>query len=295
MKKDLWIWLDPTRRCNLDCALCYTKSSHAAVDMDPKSLDEMLRRLHESALVSLKKVHLNWRGEPLLNPRFVDLLRVTQRWCGDCPIEWHTNGTLITERLGREIIQHSRYETIYVSIDGGNAAAHDRHRGHGNFTKSVIGLRHLLNERGARRYPRLGLYQIDLGVEACDYDPEFMALTEVVDVWTRVNPVLMNGETVRPRYAVPGSVDERIESGLNNPADMGPCFWAGNAFCVAPNGDVSVCLLSHSAGGLLGNLLLDPVAQLLRQAAAFRLALAVRKRGSSDHCRNCVKQCGGDT
>ena len=31
----LWLWIDPTRRCNLKCALCYTKASHAASDLTP--------------------------------------------------------------------------------------------------------------------------------------------------------------------------------------------------------------------------------------------------------------------
>ena len=67
----VWLWLDPTTRCNLACRLCYTKLSHGKDDMTPKDLRRMLCDLRDSASVDVQTIHLNWRGEPLspIDPR----------------------------------------------------------------------------------------------------------------------------------------------------------------------------------------------------------------------------------
>jgi hypothetical protein len=38
-KRQLWLWIDPTRRCNLACKLCYTKQSHAREDLSPEDFE----------------------------------------------------------------------------------------------------------------------------------------------------------------------------------------------------------------------------------------------------------------
>src|SRR3546814_13873951 len=91
MVHPIWLWIDPTSRCNLACRLCYTKFSHGKLDLEPSQREETLGRLAASDTLEVKGIHLNWRGEPLMNPRFNELLarrtdeaRVGQERLGTC-------------------------------------------------------------------------------------------------------------------------------------------------------------------------------------------------------------------
>jgi hypothetical protein len=52
----------------------------------------------------------------------------------------------------------------------------------------------------------------------------------------------------------------------------GACFWAGHALCIAPSGDVSICLLSHCSSGIIGNLVNDRVEDVVARGVSFSQA-----------------------
>lgn len=298
-KHKVWLWVDPTRRCNLSCELCYTKLSHAQQDLSPKDFEAILDNVEADPSLDISLVHLNWRGEPLLNPRFTELLDVLARRPRPLPAHWHTNGTIIHPKLAAAIVAHSGPQMIYVSIDGGNERVHDANRGRGTFRSSIAGARTLLKarERGGREdgNPRIGIYQLEMGVAADEYDPEFLELASAVDEWIRVDPVVSDGSDTPVKIGSDAdgkrTFSNRSEAAAD-PLDWGSCFWAGNALCVAPNGDVSVCLLSHSTSGVVGNLLREPAGVVVKRARDFRQLLEVEKRRGVQHCKGCQKSCG---
>ncbi len=297
----IWFWFDPTRRCNLACRLCYTKASHAKEDLDPRSFGRMLENIVSSTDVRPQLIHLNWRGEPLLNPHFQELSAMVRQRLNHVPVEWHTNGTLIDDALAERVIGSCSGHLIYVSIDGGTAAAHDLNRGPGTFDRAVGGLKRLLNarQRLAARSVRIGLYQLDLGCTPQEYEPEFLDLAKRVDRWVRVRPVeysYADPETspigvVAPHHAVWRSGLGETDGHHGCPPED-PCFWAGHAFCVTPSGDVHVCLLSHRSDGIVGNLLTESASTIVMRAKTFRDRIATRGRSATAHCRGCLKPCG---
>ena len=298
-KRKLWLWVDPTRRCNLACELCYTKLSHAREDLSPEDFEFILDNVESDPSLEVKLVHLNWRGEPLMNPRFTELLDVLSRRETPLPAHWHTNGTLLHTKLAEAIVAHSGPQMIYLSIDGGNELVHDANRGRGTFRSALAGAWTLLKAREKSQRqdgnPRIGIYQLEMGEPIERYDPEFLELTSAVDEWVRIDPVVSNGSDtpVELKLFADGSrnIANRRET-VADPLDWGACFWAGNAFCVAPNGDVSVCLLSHSSLGIVGNLLKEPVGAVVERAQAFRRRLDEEKRRGVQHCKGCQKSCG---
>src|SRR3546814_3860394 len=86
-----------------------------------------------------------------MNPRFNVLLAITRRLLPDAPLQWHTNGTMLTAKRVKEILAVPYTHKIFVSLDGGNARSHDLNRGQGNFHKTMGGLRRLLDMRGDDR------------------------------------------------------------------------------------------------------------------------------------------------
>ncbi len=298
-KRKVWLWIDPTRRCNLACKLCYTKESHAREDLSPEDFELILDNVESDPSLEINLVHLNWRGEPLLNPRFTELLDVLGRRERLLPAHWHTNGTILHEKLSEAIVSHSGPQMIYISIDGGNELVHDANRGRGTFRSAIAGAWTLLKAREKSQRqdgnPRIGIYQLEMGEPMERYDPEFLELTSMVDEWIRIDPVVSDGSDtpVELKLNADGSSDiaTRRESDAD-PLNWGACFWAGNAFCVAPNGDVSVCLLSHSPLGVVGNLLREPARVVIERAQSFRRRLEVEKRRGVQHCKGCQKSCG---
>lgn len=294
----VWLWLDPTTRCNLACRLCYTKLSHGTADMTPENLETMLRDMVDSPSIEIQSIHLNWRGEPLMNKRFSDLLRVVSEVTPSVPLQYHTNGTMLTEKRVADVLAVDYPHTIFVSLDGGNRLSHDLNRGEGNFEKTIAGLERLLDRGGGRPGLTIGVYQIDLNEPVEDYDPRFLRLLERVDRYEKVKPLLPGGaeqavsdvENLQSDGTLDRMLSEEVLPHL--PVPQLPCFWAGHVFCVAPNGDVSICVISHGAQGIIGNLLTDGVDRVLAGALAFRCNLADRGRSAVKHCSSCRKPAG---
>ncbi len=294
----VWLWLDPTSRCNLACRLCYTKASHGGDDMRPDDLSTMLTKLRDSASVDVQSIHLNWRGEPLMNPRFNELLQTAADVMPEVKLQWHTNGTMLTEKRVQELMAVRFAHKIFVSLDGGNRYSHDLNRGEGNFEKSLLGLERLLD--GAKDRPDLviGVYQIDLGEPIEDYDPRFLRLLERIDHYEKIKPLLPGGaeQAVGDVRSLEndGTLDRMLSEQVLPylPVPQLPCFWAGHVFCVGPTGDVSICVISHGASGIVGNLLTDGVDRVLAGALAFRCRLADHGRAAVGHCSTCRKPAG---
>jgi MoaA/NifB/PqqE/SkfB family radical SAM enzyme len=295
----IWLWIDPTSRCNLACRLCYTKFSHGKLDLDPSQLEEALAQIATAQSLEVKGIHLNWRGEPLMNPRFEELLAITRRLLPDAPLQWHTNGTMLTAKRVRQILDVPYTHKIFVSLDGGNARSHDLNRGEGNFNKTMSGLRRLLDARGDdRRHAVVGVYQIDLSQDEDDYDPEFIELLSRVDDYVKVTPLLPGGAhsnvTEISDLESDKSLYDRMLQDINPslPVPENACFWAGHTLCLAPDGKVSVCVISHGRAGIVGNLFEETPEAVVDRAIAFRRMLDSAGRACVGHCSTCRKPAG---
>lgn len=299
---DLWLWLDPSQSCNIACALCYTRESHARRFLNEDTLHRLIANLRAVSGLRFHEITFNWRGEPLMNKRFPELLKIVCDGFPGTRVQFHTNAMLITRDVANRLMDVAREYFVYLSIDGGHRRAHESNRGSGTFMTAIRGGHRLLDARNARAtlhgttgectaLPHITLYQLDLGEDEADYDQSFLALAARADQWQRVGPIVRNGEdaaTVRHRDTPPSDWWHG-ESPRSTPA--GPCFWAGYSLSVAPDGDTSVCILNQRArhDGVLGNLLREDAATVLSRAAAFREALARDGREQMTHCRQCRK------
>jgi sulfatase maturation enzyme AslB (radical SAM superfamily) len=275
MSTPVWIWLDTSAACNLACRDCYTKRAHAPNIMSVSQFNVLLQKL-TAGIFSLEKLHLNWRGEPLTNKKFPHFLEIRKRILPHVPIEFHTNGLLLSPRNCADIVAHTLPgDVIYVSVDGGRRAAHEANRGRGTWDPTLAGLKELLNarEQSGKSDPTIGIYEIHYG-DRLGYDPELIALSRRCDGWARVDPIDEKGYE---------------KSFAGNAAPNGPCFWAGNALCITATGDAHVCLLSFRGDGVLGNVFVDDLAEILTRAQTFRKHLAQSGRTKLPHCRGCWK------
>jgi hypothetical protein len=73
------------------------------------------------------------------------------------------------------------------------------------------------------------------------------------------------------------------------PVPKGACFWAGHTLCLAPDGQVSICVISHGRAGIVGNLFTESPEQVVERALAFRARLDAESRACVGHCASCRK------
>ncbi len=112
------IQVEVTNRCNLDCVMCIRRTWRGVEfrDIDPN----IYRRLVDESAGRLERLALYGFGEPLANPRIVEMARYARERLGDTFIHLVTNGTLFSGRVARELL--STLDQVAFSIDSFKAA-----------------------------------------------------------------------------------------------------------------------------------------------------------------------------
>jgi len=294
---DVWLWLDPAQTCNIACEFCYTRPSHARRLLSLQDAAFYVSKLRDIA-AEIREITLNWRGEPLMNRAFPQILSLVLEAWPCTRVQFHTNAMLLTDRVCEHLCAIERPFDVYLSIDGGNRTAHERNRGAGTFDRAVRGGLNLVHLRGPLRWPRITLYQLDLGVPEAEYDEDFLHLASRCDAWQRVMPIVKSGAEA-PLAHLPSQAAGVASAALwetESDAELpsGACFWAGYSLCVAPDGDVSICILNQTSApeGVLGNLKSETAEAILTRAVRFRRILETSGRSQVEHCARCHKVAG---
>lgn len=118
-----------TNRCNLDCVHCLRGTEAPRRDL---SFDLIRRTLEQGRRLGLDQIAFTG-GEPLLHPRFDEIIRLTAEL--GYPFSLVTNGVLLPRRLAlfAEPAVKAKLKRIALSVDGADAATHDAVRGAGSF------------------------------------------------------------------------------------------------------------------------------------------------------------------
>lgn len=136
----LYVYL--TEGCNLACRHCwiaprFDADGTAAPSLPLEVFEQVVAEAKPLGLASVKLTG----GEPLLHPRFLEILDVVRR--EDLGLTLETNGLLCTGEIAAAIAG-CRDPFVSVSLDGASAASHERIRGvKGCFARAVAGIRAL--------------------------------------------------------------------------------------------------------------------------------------------------------
>lgn len=122
------IYIDPCDKCNFQCKFCPT-GDHALMNstrgrghgmMDFELYKEIIRGICEFE-DKVRVIRLYKDGEPLLNPRFADMVRYAKQ-SGCCErVDTTTNASLLTPELSLSIID-AGLDRLNISVEGINAA-----------------------------------------------------------------------------------------------------------------------------------------------------------------------------
>jgi SynChlorMet cassette radical SAM/SPASM protein ScmF len=134
-------YLYMSNSCNLACRHCWITPRFVNGKPDPGDVIdvEALRdAVQEAKPMGLSNAKLTG-GEPLLHPRFVEIVDMLS--AEGLGMNMETNGTLLTAELARYLKNETKLSFISISIDGADAETHDAFRGvSGAFDDALRGL-----------------------------------------------------------------------------------------------------------------------------------------------------------
>jgi MoaA/NifB/PqqE/SkfB family radical SAM enzyme len=126
MKSPTYVQMEPVGQCNLRCTMCpiqfrkdgppYGPLAYMDVDLFKRLLD---------GLPSLQELHLQGLGEPMMHPRFFEMVEYAVG--KGIRVSTNSNFTLLTPRKAEQCVT-SGMETLHISMDGTTAATYERIR-----------------------------------------------------------------------------------------------------------------------------------------------------------------------
>ena len=139
-----FLQIEPTTRCNFTCGFCCGRSMTQS-DLDFATFEKTL-----ATFPHVRYVELQGEGEPLLHPRFFDMLAAARS--RGIQVSMITNGSLLTEEAVAQIVAGG-VEKISISIESADPAQFRQIRG-GKLEKVIDGIARLVAAK--RGLPRVG-------------------------------------------------------------------------------------------------------------------------------------------
>jgi len=111
---------ESSNACNLRCVMCYHVDAELPVtkttSVQHMQLETFKKIVDECAKNGLPALKLSWRGEPMLNENFTEMLRYAKSK-GILEVTSLTNATLMNEAICHEIVA-AKLDQLVISIDG---------------------------------------------------------------------------------------------------------------------------------------------------------------------------------
>lgn len=144
------MYIEPTNRCNITCRTCMRNTWDEPLGM---MSDETFGRILDGlrALASKPLVMFAGIGEPLFHPRTVEM--VAQVHALGCPVELTTNGTLLTPKRARQLVD-AGLDVLWVSLDGATPESYADVRLGAALPKVIDNLKHLRPMRKGFYHPK---------------------------------------------------------------------------------------------------------------------------------------------
>lgn len=147
------IFLDPSNVCNFQCKFCPTGNRDLIkrVNRFPRLMGFDLYKKVIDDLCEFKKpikvLRLYKDGEPLLHPRFADMVRYAKERKCALQVDTTTNASLLNPEKNLEIID-AGLDKIFISVEGLSEESYQNFAGYKlNFDKFVANIHHLYEHR----------------------------------------------------------------------------------------------------------------------------------------------------
>lgn len=176
--------VEATSYCNLKCTMCPRTDlvEHGQFwRLQHFDFDTYCRLIDEGVANGLCSVKFNYLGEPLMNPRLLDMIRYAKSK-GVLDVMFNTNATLLDRETSEALID-SGLDQLFFSFDGASKEQYEMIRVGANYEKVINNIRTFYEVRQARGVQRpFTRVSMVLMKETKDCVDEFVRLFEgIVD------------------------------------------------------------------------------------------------------------------
>jgi radical SAM protein with 4Fe4S-binding SPASM domain len=154
-----FVQIEPVGQCNLRCKMCPVqfRSDGPPGPSAFMPFERFCSLIDQFGAVT--ELHLQGLGEPLLHPRFFDMVRYANE--RGIRVSTNTNMTIMTAEQAAQCVA-SGLHTMHVSLDGASAESYEAIRVRARFDKVLRNLRRLMaaREAAASTWPKVGLVAV---------------------------------------------------------------------------------------------------------------------------------------
>jgi len=117
------VMIEPTNVCNFSCAMCPHKIMKRKKGfMELELFKLVLDRVKEAGV---PHIILHTVGEPLMHPKFLEMLRLSAQCSCVKKVEFYTNGSLLNEACMEEVL-HMKMCTVHLSFGGWDKESYEK-------------------------------------------------------------------------------------------------------------------------------------------------------------------------
>lgn len=237
--------LEVASACQMRCPMCYTtymaeeKKGLMNIDLFKKLVDECARE-------RVYSIRLSWRGEVLLNKKFIEMIRYAYSK-GIPEVAFLTNAELLNEKLCNAIVE-SGIKWISISADGVDEIYNEiRAPGEFNETVSKVAMLKKIRDESGRKYPLIRVQSV--ASAALDSSKKFYSSWGPIA--DRINLI----------------ADEIRDFSTFNDEDFQKFYFCDrpwNRLTVAYDGKVHNCVADYNGAWILGDATIQPLKEIWR-------------------------------
>ncbi|HJT76787.1 MAG TPA: radical SAM protein, partial [Gemmataceae bacterium] len=145
MQLPKYLQVEPVGQCNLRCQMCPIQFRKDGPPYGPPAFMkfETFTRIIDG-LPDLRELHLQGLGEPMMHPRFADMVAYAVR--RGVTVSTNSNLTLLNPTRAERCVT-SGLDTVHISIDGATAATYERIRVRAHLDRVLRNVELLLDAR----------------------------------------------------------------------------------------------------------------------------------------------------
>lgn len=292
-----YLQIELSNRCNFRCIMCPIEELTATRNTKHVTLKEFNYII--SQFPSLERISLQGIGEPLINPDIINIIK--EGASNNISMGFITNGSLLDERLGRDIIK-ARLSDITISLDSVNPQNYESIRKGASFEKVVENIKGFVKLKRSLRTskPLIGIMAVAMNKNVQEltniinfvYELGVDSLTiKGLNTWVDESLEITNSkESIKEVDKLSRELREKgfhITLAFERNNGILRCRWPWSAVYVTAEGHVTPCCNCPDARILsFGNIFKKPFREIWngREYKVFRKALRADKPSI---CRLC--------
>lgn len=270
--------IEPTNFCNLRCSFCPIHTTrrpkgYLNLKLYQKIIDEL------SAEKKLSVLWLHKDGEPLLHPQIIELINYAKRKPVARRIELYSNGVLLTEKIGRELIL-AGLDSLVLSLDAIDRDSYKKLKQVDDYEQVVENLKRFLVTRKkiGKINPLLSVKTVDAGK------------LEIVAKFREQWKDIADSVVVQKLHDWEGSIKTHNPQITTQNSNRYPCNLPWLSPAITWDGKVSACCVNYQENELtMGDLNKDTLKQVWQSKKYEELRKAHLELDFTNYptCRNC--------